>query len=127
MPPPRTLQILMAEDNLINQKVACMLLERLGHEVVCVANGREALDALALRSFDVVLMDVMMPVLDGLEATRRLRQDPALRGQYVLALTANAMRGDREACLEAGADDYLAKPLILEQLTLALERVPGGA
>ena len=113
----------MAEDNVINQKVGVMIIERLGHRVDCVSDGQEALDALALRDYDAVLMDVMMPKLDGLEAIRRLRKDPQLEGTYVISLTANAMEGDREECLEAGANDYLAKPIIMEDLASALGRV----
>ncbi len=126
LPKGPALSILMAEDNVINQKVGVKMLRRLGHGVDCVADGQELLDTLALRPYDVVLVDVMMPTLDGLEATRRLRADPALRKTWIIALTANAMKGDREACLAAGADEYLAKPFLLEDLAAALQRVKVG-
>ena len=123
-PPASGLRILLAEDNVVNQKVALRLLRRLGHSADVVADGVEVLDALALRPYDLVLMDVQMPRMDGLEATRRLRADlPAERQPYVLALTANAMQGDREACLAAGTDDYLAKPVSLDGLRDALAQV----
>ena len=123
-PAPSALRILLAEDNVVNQKVALRILQRLGHSADVVADGVEVLDALALRPYDLVLMDVQMPRMDGLEATRRLRADlPADRQPYVLALTANAMQGDREACLAAGTDDYLAKPVSLDGLRGALAKV----
>ena len=123
-PAPSALRILLAEDNVVNQKVALRILQRLGHSADVAADGVEVLDALALRPYDVVLMDVQMPRMDGLEATRRLRADVAVGDQpYVLALTANAMEGDREACLAAGCDDYLAKPVSLDGLRAALAAV----
>ncbi|MDT7856583.1 PAS domain-containing protein [Rubrivirga sp. S365] len=123
---PPTVRILLAEDNVVNQKVALRLLQRLGHTADVVADGVEALDALALRPYDLVLMDVQMPRMDGLEATRRIRADlPPDRQPYVLTLTANAMRGDRETCLDAGADDYLTKPVTLDGLRDALAKAAG--
>ena len=126
--PASAVRILLAEDNVVNQKVALRLLQRLGHTADVAADGAEALEALALRPYDIVLMDVQMPRVDGLEATRRIRAEHAPdRQPYVLALTANAMRGDREACLGAGADDYLTKPVSLDGLREALAKVtaPG--
>ncbi|MFN3596745.1 MAG: response regulator [Rubricoccaceae bacterium] len=125
LPPMR---VLLAEDNVVNQKVALRLLARLGLRGDLAANGLEALEALARQPYDLVLMDVQMPVMDGLEATRRIRETlPPERQPYVLALTANAMQGDRERCLGAGADAYLAKPIDLERLREALQAVslPG--
>jgi signal transduction histidine kinase/CheY-like chemotaxis protein/HPt (histidine-containing phosphotransfer) domain-containing protein len=121
--PLRPLRVLLAEDNVVNQRVAVLLLERLGYRADVVGNGQEALDALVRRPYDVVLMDVQMPVLDGLEATRRLRRElPAERQPRVVAMTANAMAEDRDQCLAAGMDDYLAKPVRREELAAALSR-----
>jgi len=122
--------VLLAEDNAINQAVALAVLKRLGHEVVAVVNGQEALDALANAVFDVVLMDCQMPVMDGFEATRQLRAGragAAAQTTPVVALTANAMVGDRERCIAAGMDEYVAKPLKVEALQAALAQVlhPG--
>ena len=122
------LRILLAEDNAVNQKVATRLLARVGHEADVVADGAEAVAAVRDRAgrgrpYDLVLMDVQMPEVDGLEATRRIRAAADLgRQPWVVALTANAMEGDREACIEAGCDDYLSKPVTLEALGAALER-----
>ena len=111
-------RVLLAEDNAVNQKVAVLFLERLGYSTHVVENGQDALDAISREPFDIVLMDVQMPVMDGLDATRRLRLWN--RDIYVIAMTANAMEGDRRACLEAGMDDYLSKPVTLERLESAL-------
>ena len=121
-PVPRTsLRVLLAEDNSVNQKVALLLLERLGHRVDVVGNGGEALAALRLRDYDVVLMDVQMPVMDGLEATRRIRAElPSERQPRIVAMTANAMVEDREVASAAGMDDYLAKPFRPEALEAVL-------
>jgi CheY-like chemotaxis protein len=118
--PARLVTILVAEDNVVNQRVAQGLLTRRGHKVTVVNNGREALDALAREAFDLVLMDVQMPEMDGLEATRRIRADGPSPQPRIVAMTANAMQGDREACLAAGMDDYLAKPIRPEQLAAAI-------
>ena len=120
-------RVLLADDNLVNQKVAARILERLGHRPDVVENGRQALDAVVRPSgapYDVVFMDVQMPEMDGLEATRRIRAWDGPQ-PWVVALTANAMDGDRQACLDAGADDYLAKPVSVEDVAAALERAGG--
>jgi PAS domain S-box-containing protein len=115
-------RVLLAEDNSVNQKVARQMLERLGYRAHLVANGHEVLAAAAQTDFDVILMDVDMPDLDGLEATRRLRAMPRGDLPWIIALTANALPGDREACLTAGMNDYLAKPMKLPELAAALRR-----
>ncbi|WP_373535256.1 response regulator [Microcoleus sp.] len=115
------IRILLAEDNVVNQKVATHLLDRIGYRADIAANGLEVLEACKRQSYDVVLMDVQMPEMDGLEATRRLCQDwPANRKPRIIAMTANAMQGDREKCLEAGMDDYITKPVRREELAIAL-------
>jgi signal transduction histidine kinase/CheY-like chemotaxis protein len=119
------LRLLLAEDNEINQAVALRMLERLGYRAAVAANGVEVLAALEREPFDVVLLDVQMPVMDGLEAARRIRAHGATRPRLI-AMTANAMDGDREACLEAGMDDYVAKPVRLAALAAALERAGAG-
>lgn len=120
---PAPLRILLAEDNPLNQKVANLLLERLGYSADLAANGHEVLAALERKEYDVVLMDVMMPELDGLEATRRIvaRWPPEKRPRIV-ALTASAMSEDRVRCLAAGMDEYLSKPIDLPALAEALQR-----
>jgi CheY-like chemotaxis protein len=114
----RSLHVLLAEDNRVNQKIATRLLEKRGHHVVHAGNGQEALAALAQRSFDLVLMDVHMPHMDGLEATLAIREKEKSTGlhQRVIAMTALAMIGDRERCLAAGMDGYLSKPIDLQKL-----------
>jgi CheY-like chemotaxis protein/HPt (histidine-containing phosphotransfer) domain-containing protein len=116
------LKILLAEDGLINQRVAINLLQMLGHTVVVAANGREAVEAWQADSFDVVLMDVHMPEMDGYAATAAIRRHEQSTGRHtpILALTANAMLGDRDRCLAAGMDGYLAKPITQRQLCQAL-------
>ena len=113
----RPLHILLAEDNVVNQKVAVRLLERMGYRPDVASNGLEALAAVHRQHYDVVLMDVQMPEMDGLEASRRITSelDPSKRPRLV-ALTANVLKGDQQMCLEAGMDDYLAKPLDLVHL-----------
>jgi signal transduction histidine kinase/ActR/RegA family two-component response regulator len=115
------LRILVAEDHPMNRHVMLGLLEYLGYGAEVAGNGREALEALAGRCYDVVLMDVQMPEMDGLEATRRIRRElPADRQPRILAMTAHAMTGDRERCLEAGMDGYLSKPVQIADLEAAL-------
>jgi CheY-like chemotaxis protein len=118
------LRILLAEDNVVNQRVAVRLLAKMGYRADVVASGLEVLDAVRRRTYDVVLMDVQMPDMDGLEATRQLRSQasPSACDLHIVALTANAMQDDRERCLEAGMDDYLSKPVRPAALQAALER-----
>ncbi len=124
--PQRSLRVLVAEDNRINVMLATALLGRLGHEVDTVGNGLEALEALAARSYDIVLMDVHMPEMDGLEATRRIReaerQGRRATRTPVVALTASTLEGDRQVCIDAGMDDFLAKPVNPEALKGVFER-----
>jgi CheY-like chemotaxis protein len=119
----RGLRILLAEDNLVNQRVALQLLKNAGHVAIAVVNGREAIEALAREEFDLVLMDVQMPEMDGLEATRAIRVQEQNTGRHlpIVAMTAHAMKGDRERCLEAGMDDYLSKPVQKAELFRVLE------
>ncbi|MGB9907832.1 MAG: response regulator [Candidatus Saccharicenans sp.] len=120
----RKYNILLAEDNPVNQKVAIHLLQKKGHRVTVAENGRQVLEFLEKEKFDLVLMDVQMPEMDGFEATRQIRQQEKAGGEHlpIVAMTAHAMKGDREKCLEAGMDDYVAKPLYPEQLYRAIER-----
>ncbi|MCX5874957.1 MAG: response regulator [Deltaproteobacteria bacterium] len=115
-------QVLVVEDNQVNQMVASQLLTRVGILVDIAGNGQEALVALQGKTYDAVLMDVMMPVMDGLEATRAIRQTLRLN-LPIIALTANAIKGDREKCLEAGMDEYLTKPVEMERLYQTLEKL----
>ncbi|HEX2694352.1 MAG TPA: response regulator, partial [Acidobacteriota bacterium] len=119
------LRILLAEDNPINQKVAVHILEKRGHRVRTAGNGNEVLDALDAEEFDVILMDVQMPVLDGFEATARIREREKRTRRHVpvIALTAHALKEDRKRCLAAGMDDYVSKPLKPEELFRTLDRV----
>ena len=125
--PTRRLHVLVAEDNAVNQRVIVRLLEKLGHIPILAYNGQEAVEAYESRPFDVVLMDVQMPVMDGLAATQAIRQsearNPGRRRLPIMALTAYAMRGDRERCLAAGMDEYLTKPVKPEELAAALNRL----
>jgi GAF domain-containing protein/DNA-binding response OmpR family regulator len=120
------LRILLAEDNAVNQKLALRLLTQLGYEAEVAGDGRQALTAIQNGDFDVVLMDVQMPELDGLGATREIRARWPDRPLWIVAMTANAMAGDREACFAAGMNDYLAKPIRPAELAAALERAPGN-
>jgi signal transduction histidine kinase/CheY-like chemotaxis protein len=126
---PTKARVLLAEDNLVNQKVAMVMLKRLGIEVDVVATGIEALDALVGVAYDLVLMDCQMPEMDGFEATRRIRErERGSRRLPVVAMTANAMVGDRERCLAAGMDDHIPKPVRMDVLHRALSRwLPAGA
>ena len=121
-------RILVAEDNRVNQTVAMRLLEKAGHQVDVVANGRQAVAALDDVVYDLVFMDCQMPDMDGFEATRAIRAGEARTPRHIpiVALTANAMQGDRERCLAAGMDDYIAKPVTTQTLAAALERWAGS-
>ena len=112
-PPSRPLRILVAEDNLANQRVALRLLQKQGHTAVVVGNGRDAVAALEQSLFDLVLMDLQMPEMDGFEATAAIRRRECSTGQHIpiVALTAHALKGDCKCCLDRGMDGYLAKPL----------------
>ncbi|MBW2118500.1 MAG: PAS domain S-box protein [Deltaproteobacteria bacterium] len=125
----RRLKILLAEDNIVNQKLAVKMLEKRGHRVVVSLNGRKALEAYEREWFDLILMDVQMPEMDGLEATRAIREKEKERGGHIpiVAMTAHAMKGDREKCLSAGMDDYVPKPIKADELFSVVERVaPPG-
>jgi two-component system sensor histidine kinase/response regulator len=119
-----TLRILLAEDNLVNQRLTTRLLEKRGHRVVLAANGREALAALEKGNYDLLLMDIQMPEMNGMEATARIREKEKLTGRHqpIVALTAHAMKGDQELCLAAGMDGYLAKPIRAEELDQILDQ-----
>ena len=118
----RSLQVLLAEDNLVNQAVAVRMLEKMGHTPVVANNGSEALMLLATRSFDLVLMDIQMPSMDGLTATRKVRETEIQTQSHlpIVAMTAHAMKGDRERCIEAGMDAYITKPITFERLEQAI-------
>jgi CheY-like chemotaxis protein len=124
----RTERVLLAEDNVVNQKVALLMLARLGYRADVVANGLEAIEAVTRQRYDLVLMDVQMPEMDGLEAARRILLKWPQRGDrpWIIALTANAMQGDREACIAAGMDDYVSKPIKTEELAAAMARGRAG-
>jgi CheY-like chemotaxis protein/HPt (histidine-containing phosphotransfer) domain-containing protein len=123
--PQRSLRILLAEDNPVNQRVALHILQKAGHSAVAVGNGKEALAALSCEAFDLVLMDVQMPEMDGFEATRAIREEEAQTARHlpIVAMTAHAMKGDRERCLEAGMDDYVSKPVQKSELFRAIQAV----
>ncbi len=117
------LRILLVEDNPVNQRVARLLLQKLGYEPAFAGNGAEALEAVAREPFDVLLLDVQMPVMDGLECARRLRgEHPDATRPWIIAMTANALEGDRENCLAAGMDDYTSKPMRIPVIAEALRR-----
>jgi two-component system sensor kinase len=121
---PAALQILLAEDGEINQLVACGLVESLGHHVQVANDGHEVLQAMQGNSFDIILMDVMMPGMDGLEATAAIRKQEQTTGRHIpiIAMTAHALVGDRERFLDAGMDDYLSKPIGIDRLQEAIDR-----
>jgi CheY-like chemotaxis protein/HPt (histidine-containing phosphotransfer) domain-containing protein len=123
---PQQLHILLAEDNRVNQRLAIAILQKQGHTVVVANNGQEALDALERQTFDLVLMDVQMPILDGFEATAAIRAKEQQTNTHIpiIAMTAHAMTGDRERCLAAGMDGYVAKPIQPQALAQAIENIP---
>jgi two-component system, sensor histidine kinase and response regulator len=121
----RRLQILLAEDNAINQQLAVRLLEKRGHTVTVASNGSGALSLLKNAKFDLVLMDVQMPIMDGFQATAAIRKEEESTGQHlpIIAMTAHAMQGDRERCLEAGMDAYISKPVQASELISLVEEI----
>jgi signal transduction histidine kinase/CheY-like chemotaxis protein/HPt (histidine-containing phosphotransfer) domain-containing protein len=134
--PSKRFRILLAEDNAVNQKLAVSLLEKQGHDVILAENGHEAVDALAQQDFDLVLMDLEMPGMDGLGATRTIREREKTTGRHtpIVAMTAHAMKGDRERCLAGGMDGYLSKPIranqlleVLTEFNVAAEATGGPA
>ncbi len=125
----RALHLLLAEDNPVNQKLAVRLLEKQGHSIVVAADGRQAVEAVERQSFDLVLMDVQMPEMDGFEATAAIRELERETGRHIpiLAMTAYAMKGDRERCLDAGMDGYVSKPIQPRELWQAIDRLMSSA
>ena len=125
----RILRVLLVEDNLVNQRLAMRLLEKRGHDVIVANNGREAIAAVSERAFDAVLMDIQMPELDGLEATRMIRVQEMQQGLPhlpIIAMTAHAMEADKERCLNAGMDNYIAKPISIHSLIEILENLQAN-
>jgi CheY-like chemotaxis protein len=125
---PSALRLLLAEDNFLNMKLTMSQLKKLGYSADLAANGREVLEAVSRREYDVILMDCQMPILDGYDATleiRRMEKSGGRPRHWIIAMTANALEGDREKCLAAGMDDYLAKPTHQEELSRALQA--GGS
>jgi len=127
-PSARALRILVAEDNSVNQKLAAAMLGKIGHEVKLANNGREAVAEWSAGEFDLIFMDVQMPVMDGFAATQEIRRQEVSKQMRIpiIAMTANAMDGDRELCLAAGMDDYVAKPISRRIVTEAIERIGAG-
>jgi two-component system sensor histidine kinase/response regulator len=125
----RSLHVLLAEDSLVNQRLAVGVLERMGHQVTIAHNGLEAISLVEQESFDLTLMDIQMPEMDGLEASRRIRAREQATGGHlpIIAVTAHALKGDRDRCLEAGMDGYVSKPIRQKQLVDEIERVIGKA
>jgi CheY-like chemotaxis protein len=133
--PAAPLRILLAEDNRVNQRVAQLTIERLGHIIVVVEDGRQAVEAVRRAKFDLVLMDIQMPIMDGSEATSQIREMERQHAELgglaehvpIVAMTAHAMSGYREECLRAGMDGYITKPIVLSTLIDTLEQVRTGA
>jgi len=118
--------VLLVEDNLVNQKVATAMIRKLGCTVTVASNGARALEQLALRKFDLIFMDCQMPVMDGFEATRAIRQMAGdKRDIPIVAMTAHALKGDQQHCLEVGMNDYLAKPVRHSALIAVLKKYCG--
>jgi CheY-like chemotaxis protein len=125
LPKLRPLRILLAEDSVVNQKLAVALLQKHGHRLTVVDNGRKAVAAAESGDYDLILMDVQMPEMDGLEATRRIRENEAKTelSTPIVAMTAHALKGDREQCLAAGMDDYVSKPIRAREFFETIARV----
>jgi two-component system sensor histidine kinase/response regulator len=125
----KSLKVLFAEDNPVNRIVALRLVEKQGHFVECVGNGLEVLDIVSTQAFELILMDIEMPEMDGFEATRRIREAEQSTGRHlpILAMTAHAMIGDEERCLTAGMDGYLSKPIDTKELFRILDELPENA
>jgi two-component system, sensor histidine kinase and response regulator len=121
------LNVLLVEDNLVNQKLATRLLEKKGYSISIAGNGKEALSAMEKASFDVILMDVEMPEMNGFDATGAIREREKSSGSHVpiIAMTAHAMTGDKERCLEAGMDGYISKPVSSQELFATIEKFTG--
>ena len=126
VPQARSLHILLAEDNRTNQTVATRMLQKMGHSTMVAGNGKEALLLLTLHRFDLVLMDIQMPEMDGLTATRKIRENESETQLHlpIIAMTAHAMKGDRERCIEAGMDGYVSKPIRSKEVAEAIARIP---
>jgi CheY-like chemotaxis protein len=116
------LRILVAEDNQVNQKLALRILEQMGYRADVASNGLEAVESIERQTYDVILMDVQMPEMDGLDATRSIRKLNEVKQPRIIAMTANALEGDRELCIEAGMDDYISKPIRVDELMRALSQ-----
>ena len=119
----RRLRILVAEDSLPNQKLAVAMISKLGHDAVLANNGREAVVLATTQTFDLIFMDIQMPEMDGFEAVRTIREKEVTGRVPIVALTANAMQGDRDRCLSAGMDGYLSKPIRLMNLEQSIQQV----
>lgn len=115
-------RVLMAEDNLVNQKLTTLLFKKLNFEVDMVSNGSEAVDAVLENEYDLVFMDIQMPIMDGVEASQEIQKRLGDKAPAIVALTANAMEGDRDKYLKAGMDSYIAKPITLGDLRVCIER-----
>ena len=114
------LRILLAEDNAVNQKLALRILLQMGYRADVASNGIEAVESIERQKYDVILMDVQMPEMDGLDATRRIRNLTNVTQPRIIAMTANALEGDRELCIAAGMEDYISKPIRVNELVEAL-------
>ncbi len=121
----KPLSILLAEDNVVGQRVARGLLQRLGYRADLAANGLEVLQSVKRQRYDVVLMDIQMPEMDGLEATRRVRRELGSKAPWIIAMTAATLEADRARYQAAGMDDFVAKPVLIEDMRSALERYPS--
>ena len=119
------LRILLAEDNAVNQKLALRVLEQMGYRADVASNGIEAVESIERQIYDVILMDVQMPEMDGLDATRNIRKLAQVTQPHIIAMTANAMEGDREMCIAAGMNDYVSKPIRVNELIEALLKTKG--